>query len=189
MSEIKPIRNISYTDDTKEKVGSLVRLRLPWLIVGLIGGTLASFMVSRFGEIISQNISLAFFLPLIVYMSDAVGTQTENIFVRRLSKGRVHFLIYLFKELLVGLFLGSILGFLIWIVAIFWIQSPEIAFTVGLAMFINVTIAPVVALIVPEILFKERTDPALGAGPFTTIIQDIISILIYFIVASLILFP
>src|SRR3989344_11669 len=109
-----------YADDAKEKVGFLVRLRLPWLIVGLIGGTLASFLVSRFGEIISQNISLAFFLPLIVYMSDAVGTQTENIFVRRLSKGLVHFLIYLFKELLVGLFLGSILGFLIWIVAIFW---------------------------------------------------------------------
>ena len=82
-----------YADDAKEKVGFLLRLRLPWLIIGLVGGTLASFLVSRFEEILSQNISLAFFLPLIVYMSDAVGTQTETIFVRNLAKGKVNFLL------------------------------------------------------------------------------------------------
>ena len=177
-----------YADDAKEKVGFLLRLRLPWLIIGLVGGTLASFLVSRFEEILSQNISLAFFLPLIVYMSDAVGTQTETIFVRNLAKGKVNFLTYLIKELFIGVGLGIIFAVLIGLITEFWIRSPEITLTVSLAMFINVSLAPAIAIIVPEIIFKEHKDPALGAGPFTTIVQDIISILIYFLVAAWILF-
>ncbi|MEX0616415.1 MAG: magnesium transporter [Candidatus Woykebacteria bacterium] len=163
-------------------------MRVPWLIVGLIGGTLASFLVSRFESILTQNISLAFFLPLIVYMSDAVGTQTETIFVRNLAKSKANFLLYSLKEIFIGAALGIIFGIIIWLIAYLWIRSVELASTVGLAMLINVSIAPVIAIIVPEIIFKERADPALGAGPFTTIVQDIISIVIYFTVASIVLF-
>jgi len=183
-----PINRVVYADDEKEKVGLLLRLRLPWLIVGLVGGSAAAFLVSRFEKTLSQNISLAFFLPLIVYLSDAVGTQTQTIFVRNLSKGKANFFTYLVKELLIGIFLGLIFGLLIGILAKIWIGATDIAITVGVALFITVATAPVVALVVAEILYKEHEDPAIGAGPFTTIIQDIISILVYFIVASLILF-
>lgn len=179
---------LEVANDENDGVGLLLRLRIPWLILGLLGGVAASFIVSRFEEILSQNISLAFFLPVIVYMSDAIGTQTETIFVRDLARGKVKFTTYLLKEVMLGLILGSIFGISIGLVVYFWIGSVDIALTVGLAMAINVALAPVVALIVPEVLFKEHSDPALGGGPFTTIIQDIISILIYFLVASLILF-
>ena len=179
---------IVYTDDGKDGVSLLVRSRLPWLVVGLLGGLLASFFISRFEDVLSQNISLAFFLPLIVYMSDAVGTQTETIFVRNLSRGSLRFSVYLLKEFFVGILLGIVFGAATGLISYLWIQSQEIALTVGFAMFANVAIAPIVALVVPEILFKERTDPALGGGPFTTIIQDVLSILIYFTVASFLLF-
>lgn len=188
MAELKHDKKILYADDTKESVSLLIRLRLPWLLIGLVGGALASIIVSKFEKTLSGNIQLAFFLPVIVYMSDAVGTQTETIFVRNLAKGKPHFLIYLVKEFLVGIFLGVILGVVIGFFAKLWLGSNEIAFTVGLAMFINIAVAPIIALVVPEILFKERRDPALGAGPLKTVIQDIISIVIYLFIASLVLF-
>jgi magnesium transporter len=181
-------RKMEIADDENEGIGLLLRLRIPWLVLGLIGGVAASFLVSRFESVLSENISLAFFLPLIVYMSDAVGTQTQTIFVRDLTKGTARFTGYLLKEFILGVVVGIVFGAAIGIVAYFWLNSTEVAWTVGLAMAVNIAIAPVVALIVPELLFKEHSDPALGGGPFTTIIQDIISIMVYLLVASLILF-
>ena len=178
---------ILYADDSKESVGLMVRLRMPWLLIGLVGGMAASFIASKFETLLSQNIALAFFIPFIVYMSGAVGTQTETIFVRNLKKGVPKFFIYVIKEFLLGLIIGLFFGAAVGLFAYFWIHSIKIAIAVGLAMFVNIAIAPVIALVIPEILFKEHTDPALGGGPFTTIIQDILSIVIYFIVASAII--
>lgn len=177
-----------FADDDTESLGLLVRLRLPWLFVGLLGGVMATFLVSRFEEILSQNLSLVFFLPLIVYMGDAVGTQTETIFVRNMARGRVKVPIYIFKEFLLGLVFGAIFGFLIGLLANLWLGSKIFALTIGLAMFATVTTAPLVALLVPAILRREHKDPALGSGPFTTVLQDLTSLLIYFAIASLILF-
>lgn len=67
---------------------------------------------------------------------------------------------------MIGILVGSLFGLTIGLIAKLWIGSTKIAITVGLAMLINVAIAPLIALIVPEILLKERMDPALGAGPF-----------------------
>lgn len=178
----------SLEDDTKEKITSLVKERLPWLILGLTGGIILTILVSKFEPILSQNIALAFFLPVIVYMSDAIGTQTENVYVRNLAKFRDNFFLYLVKELMVGLIFGLIFGILLGFFARFWLGSLNIALTVAFAMFINGTLAPIVALIVPEIIFKEHKDPALGAGPFTTILQNLISLSVYLLVATLIIF-
>lgn len=175
-------------DDSKEKVSQLFIQRLPWLLVGLVGGILASVIVSRFENVISENISLAFFLPVIVYISDAVGTQTESIYIRNLGRGKVNFFTSLFKEMALGLSLGIIFGLLIFTFAYFWLNNFQIALTVATAMSVNVAIAPIIALIIPGVLLKEHRDPALGAGPFTTVIQDVISLSVYFLIAALILF-
>ncbi len=177
-----------YADDATESVGVLTRMRIPWLIVGLVGGFFVSFIVSRFEGALAQNIHLVFFLPFIVYMGDAVGTQTEIIYIRNLNKLQVSFMTYLLKEIAQGILLGLIFGTLIFTVSYFWLQSIETSITVGASMFLTMAVSPAVALIVPEILFKEHRDPALGAGPFTTILQDTIGILIYFAVASIVLF-
>lgn len=179
--------NYHITDDAKEKVTSLIKERLPWLIVGLLGGVVVTILVSKFEGILSANISLAFFLPVIVYMSDAIGTQTENIYVRNLSKFRDNFFQYFIKELMIGIAFGIIFGTLLGLFAKFWLGSTTVAITVAIAMFINGIIAPMVALIVPELLFKEHEDPALGAGPFTTILQNLISLSVYLLVAALII--
>lgn len=176
------------TDDSHEKLGALIKERLPWLILGLIGGIIGTIIVSRFESILTSNISVAFFLPVITYMSDAIGTQTENIYVRNLAKFKDNFFKYLIKEVFIGLSFGLLFGLLLGLFAAVWVQSTQVALTIGFAMFINGTIAPLVALIVPEIIYKEHSDPALGAGPFTTIVQNIISLSVYLAVAALIIF-
>ncbi|MDP3741339.1 MAG: magnesium transporter [bacterium] len=175
-------------DDVNDPVGHLLGHRLPWLALGLLGGMVTSIIVSKYEAILSADIRLAFFVPVIVYLSDAVGTQTETIYVRHIKKTGTGFGKYLFKETILGLCLGSIFGLAIGLFAQLWLHSTEVGLTVGLAMLINVAIAPVLATIVPALLYKEHSDPALGAGPLATIIQDLISLLIYFFIASLIIF-
>lgn len=180
-------RHYRVVTDVHERVSRIVALRLPWLIIGLVGGTVASILVSRYESVLLNNIGLAFFVPMIVYMSDAVGTQTETVYIRNLATIKVNFLKHLLKETATGFFLGVILGAAVGLVAKVWLGSTELAMSVGLAMFFNVLIAPVVAIVVSEFLYKEHTDPALGAGPFTTVIQDFISLAIYFAVATAII--
>lgn len=172
------------TNDLSQRLASLVRLRIPWLIFGLLGGVIASFLISRFEGLLLDDIRLAFFVPMIVYMSDAVGTQSETIFVRYLKDHKINFIKYLIKELSLGLNMGLVLGLLIGLIVHLWLGSLKLTLIVGLTMTINVTLAPAIAITVSEILYQKHTDPALGAGPFATVIQDFVSLLTFFLIAS-----
>lgn len=179
----------NFEDDAKEPVRLMVRHRLPWLALGLAGGIIATILASNFEGLLASNIQIAFFIPVIVYMADALGHQSENVFVRNLGRRvKVKFGTYLLKEFFLGILLGGFFGALIGAFAFLWFGELNTAFTVGLAMFITMSIAPLVALIIPEILFKEHTDPAVGSGPFATVIQDLLSLLIYFFIATIIVF-
>lgn len=175
-------------DDQKERISLLIEHRIPWLIVGMIGGITAAIFASQFEEILARNLSLAYFIPVIVYMADAVGTQTEEVYIRNLGKEKIHFLKYLLKEIMLGLSLGLIFGICFGIFALIWFRSPSISLTVGFAVFASMAIAPAVSLVMPTILKKVHKDPALGSGPFTTVVQDLLSLSIYFLIASLIIF-
>lgn len=186
-----PIKNnhhIKEVNEPREPAGRLIEYRIPWLFLGLIGGVIASFIVSRYEHILTSDIRLAFFIPIIVYMSDAVGTQTETIFIRTISKERVKFTRYIIKEAVIGLGLGGLFGVLLGIFAGYWLKSAAIGITVGLAMFVNLMLAPVIAALTSRLLYAEHFDPALGAGPVTTVIQDLVSLLVYFFVATAIIF-
>lgn len=174
-------------DDDKDSISLLLKLRLPWLFIGLIGGIAATYISSRFESILEKDIHLAFFIPVIVYMADALGTQTENVYVRNVVDGKIDYKKYIFKETLLGVSIGSLFGTIIGILTYFWLDSVNLAITIGLSLLFTMAIAPLVALLVPSIIQYERKDPALGGGPITTIIQDILSLLIYFVVASFIM--
>ena len=179
-----------YADDATEDVGLLVRLRLPWLIVGLFIGMVISFVISRFESVLSEQLSLVFFLPIIVYMSDAVGTQTETIYIRNLIRTpkSTKLSTYFVKELLFGLITGGVAGGLLAGIAYWWLGSTDLALLVGLAMLASMTAATMYALFVPVFIHRLiKVDPAIGAGPFTTAIQDLISVSLYLLIASVII--
>lgn len=174
-------------DDAKERISLLIRHRIPWLFVGLLAGIVITIFSSQFEQVLSKNLNLAYFIPVIVYMAGALGTQTETVYVRNLGREKVNLKTYLLKELMFGTFAGILFGMGIGIFTLIFFRDISTAMTVGLAMFASVSVAPVVALTIAALIKKEHRDPALGAGPFTTAIQDFISLLIYFAIASLII--
>lgn len=174
-------------DTVKEPVEHLIQDRLPWLFLGLIGGIITTLIISKYEALLAADIRLAFFIPIIVYLSDAVGTQTETIYIRILGKKKVNFGHYIWKETLVGLGLGIVFGLLLGTFAALWLQSVTLGLVIGLTLLINQSLAPALAVIIPNLLRRSHSDPALGAGPVATIIQDLLSVLIYFLIASLII--
>lgn len=173
-------------DDDVEPIKFLFRLRIPSLIIGLLLGIVLSFVTSRFEEVLSKNVAVAFFIPLVVYLADAVGTQTQNIYTRNLKDGKAHFKEYLFKESVLGISFGFLFGVLIMPIILIWFNSIELAITVSIALFGAVAFAPLIALLVTQSLQIEHKDPAVGSGPIATVLQDTASILIYGLIASVI---
>jgi magnesium transporter len=164
-----------------------VRHRLPWLLVGLSGSFLATYIMSGYEEMLNRNISLSFFIPGIVYLADAIGTQTETIVIRGLSLTWTTFKKNLIKELLTGLLIGIILGLLSLTVAFLGGFDLRISLVVGISIIISGMLATTIGLILPWLLRRFGKDPAFGSGPLATIIQDILSILVYLLIAKNIL--
>jgi magnesium transporter len=156
--------------------------RLPWLALGLIGAFGASGLVSGFEDQLAKVVSLAFFIPAVVYLADAVGTQTEAIAVRGLSVG-VGIGNILLREIATGLLLGVVLGAAFLGPAYLLAHDWNVALAVGLALCAACACANVIALVVPWCFAKVGVDPAFGAGPLATVVQDLVSILLYFAIA------
>jgi magnesium transporter len=163
-----------------------VRDRLPWLLVGLVGSMLATGVVAGFEHVLQSYIAVAFFVPGIVYLADAIGTQTEAIMVRGLSLSHVGIGSLLAGELRTGFFIGSILGMLsfpfVWGV----FSDLRLAIAVVISLIAAGTTATSVGLLFPWVLAKMGRDPALGSGPLATIFQDVLSLLVYFVTVSVI---
>ncbi len=171
---------------SREPVPRSILHRLPWLLIGLAGALLSAVLVGNFEALLASNVLLALFVPGIVYLADAVGTQTETIVVRSLSLG-VSMRRMLRRELLTGLAIGAALALTAYpIVAWGWGGQP-IALAVALAIFAACATATAVAMSLPWLLSRLGADPAFGSGPLATVIQDLLSILLYFWIAASIL--
>lgn len=190
MAKIKKDKDgIRYANDLTASTSSLLMLRLPVLILGLLGGIATSVVVSRFEKVLAENVAIAFFVPLMVYISDAIATQTEAIYIRNLrySQKRSIFWQYFYKELTLGVIVGIIFGLISAVTTYFWLHDIRISATIGVAMALSIACAPIVALTTTTVMFRLHEDPAVGAGPFATLLGDVVTLLIYFAVASLIL--
>lgn len=164
-----------------------VKARMPWLFVGLAIGLGLSVVSSRFEGSLQKNIALAYFIPVIAYVADSVGTQSETIFIRAVTVLKLNLLLYLVKEFFIGSIIGIILGTIGGIGGAVIAHSIKIGEVVGVSLLAAITVAAVLACITPICFNAFKKDPALGSGPLTTAIQDLISISIYFFVASLLL--
>lgn len=162
------------------------RDRLPWLLVGLFGSFLATFVVSRFEHILESYIAVSFFIPGIVYLADAIGTQTETIVVRGLSLTRASLRNLIAGELSTGFLIGLFLGGISFPIIVLAFGSIRLAFSVSLAIVAAGTIATTIGLLLPWLLSRIGKDPAFGSGPVATIIQDVLSLLIYFVIIQII---
>ena len=172
----------------ERKPFKLFLYRIPWILIGLVGGLLTAGVISGFEGTLEEHIILAFFMPLVAYLSDAVGNQTQTMFIRDLAvRNKISKLKYTFTQAIAG----SLIGIVCWAIIsgvthLFW-NDLYVGFVIGLSIFIATLVASFLAMGIPGILKLFGQDPAIGSGPFTTIIQDLLSIIIYFIVATALL--
>ncbi|SFI09567.1 magnesium transporter [Tindallia magadiensis] len=163
------------------------RVRIPFLIITLIGGMLAGGVIEYFEDFLDAIVAVAFFVPVIMDMGGNVGTQSSTIFTRALVLGQIDFPKFLRhwgREVVIGLTMGIILGAAGGAFAAFWQGNTELGMVVGMALASTITIATALGFLVPYILVKLGFDQAAGSDPIITTIKDLSGLAIYFFLVS-----
>ena len=180
--------------EADDAIGSLIKARLPWLIIALIGGVVSVTVLSSFNTAMNTYASLFFFTPLIAATAGNVGVQSSAIVVQGLANGTLKGSLFkrLIKELLLSLINGIILAILLLIIGHF-MGSVIHGFTFKMSLVVSISLVAVIILasmigtFVPLLLAKKGIDPAVATGPFITTSNDIFGIFIFFTIAKLIL--
>ncbi len=175
--------------ETKSVLKS-IRIRLPWLFACCIGGIIASFVISHFQESLSKVAYIAAFIPVIMGMSGNIGIQSSTIVVRGLATGRLNvrdLWPVVFKELTIGLILGIVYGFFVGLVAQLQYSREALALSVGLAVISSMSLAALSGSLAPMFFARLNIDPAVATGPFVTTAIDIVSVFLYFNIATTLL--
>lgn len=156
------------------------RHRLPWLLVGLVGSSLATLLVASFETALTSSIAVAYFIPGLVYLADAIGTQSEAVAVRGLSLSHAGLGKLIGGELRTGVLMGIILAAIVLPVVWLAFGNLNLAAAVATALVCASAVATSIGLLLPWLLGQLGTDPAYGSGPLATIVQDLLTLLIYF---------
>ncbi len=180
---------ISQDVEVSDSIWILTRARIPWLILGLLGGLGAAAIMGTFEDMISKHAVLFFFTPLIAAMAGNVGVQSSAIVVQGLAnddlKGSVRN--HLLKEMLLALLNGFILSILLLLFTWVWKGDFATALAISLSLVVVIVVAGFIGTFIPLFLHKRNIDPAIATGPFITTSNDIFGILIYFWIAKMIL--
>ncbi|MGA9227936.1 MAG: magnesium transporter [Mesobacillus sp.] len=166
---------------------SAAKKRLPWLIILLFLGMFTASLIGRFEETLNKVSILAVFIPLIAGMAGNTGTQALAVAVRGIATGDLEKESkwdIILREAGTGLITGAICGVLVAFVVYFWQGEFFLGALVGISIFITLIIATLAGSLVPLLMHRLKIDPAVASGPFITTINDIISILIYFGIAT-----
>lgn len=164
--------------------------RLPWLVLLLFIGLVSGSIIGKFEGTLDQVVTLAFFMPMIAGMTGNTGTQSLAVVVRGLVSNDIDKKVILklvFREFGVGTIIGVICGFLITIIAFVWIGNPYLGLVVGGSLLITLIIGTLAGTIIPLILYRLNIDPAIASGPLITTLNDIMSLFIYFGLATMFL--
>lgn len=163
-------------------------VRLFWLIVGLGGSLLISKFISSFEDILEKNVIIASFIPLIVYISDAVGTQMESVIIRAIAKEKSFKFVHFFKvQLFIVIFLALTVAVVSYLGSYLMYNQTQISLALSISVFSAIMSSLVTGLVIPYMFWRFHQDPAESSGPVGTIIQDGMSVLIYFVAVSLFL--
>lgn len=163
------------------------RRRLPWLVFGLFASSIITFVMAGFEQSLSTNVAVAFFVPALVYIAGAVGTQAVSVAVQGLSTENVSIKALLQDELVIGIAIGASLGLISFILVFLAFGDGMLSLAVALAVLSGGTVSALVGFGLPWVFKRFGSDPALGSGPICTIIQDVSSLLIYFVLVGVLL--
>ena len=177
--------------EADDSIVELTRARLPWLILGLIGGLGSVFILEGFEQVMQHPSykTLFFFTPLIAAMAGNVGVQSSAIIVQGLANDIVKGSLFnrLIKEVGLSLINGVALSTLLLIFGYFTGLETSVSLTIALSMLCVIVVSALVGTFVPIILDRNNIDPAIATGPFITTSNDIFGIFLFFYIAKVIL--
>ena len=170
-------------------VWSNLRVRAPWLLASSVGGLVAAGVMGSFEETLKAHHYLALFVPIILGLSGNVGTQSATVTVRALAVGHLGHgdksWRVIRRELAIGIVLGLFFGIVIGAVGWAFAQSFFYGVTIGLSLTAGMIVSNVVGTAIPLVLSRLNIDPAVATGPLVTTSVDILGILTYFSIATL----
>ncbi|WP_295886369.1 magnesium transporter [uncultured Thiohalocapsa sp.] len=181
-----------------ESIARIVRGRIPWLLIGLAGASLSATVVGAFEDQLAKAAILASFIPIVMSMAGNAGIQASTVAVQGLSTGTVKFGDLgwrLAKELLAALANGAIAALMLVVLVIGVAQVMDfdaplvLAAGAGLSLLTVVVVAVTVGATIPILLDKLGIDPAMATGVFITTGNDILSVMIFFLMMSLFYLP
>ena len=178
---------ISQDVETSDNIFTQTAARLPWLLIGMIGGLGNSLILGGFEGNLATNPKMALFIPLIGGTGGNVGIQSSAIIVQGLANNSLKeedILSQVFKEAVVALINASTISLIVFIYNFFFLGDRAVTASVSLSLFAVVIFASIFGTIVPMTLDKLKIDPALATGPFITITNDIIGMMIYMFICS-----
>lgn len=183
-SKFAGVTEIDFSDQSPVRSA---QKRLPWLIILLFLGMFTASLIGQFEETLEKVALLAIFIPLIAGMAGNAGTQSLAVAVRGLAtgeygkQGKMKLMI---REALTGLMIGAVCGGIITLVIYIWKGELFLGILVGISILATLFVATLSGSFIPLLMTKLKIDPAVASGPFITTINDIISILIYFGIAT-----
>ncbi|MCM3295052.1 magnesium transporter [Staphylococcus capitis] len=181
------LAGVSDIDSTSDSVIRTASKRLPWLIVLTFLGMITATILGSFEDTLSQVALLAAFIPIISGMSGNSGTQSLAVSVRNISTGEINeqskFKLAL-REAGSGFLSGLVCSVVLFLIIVVIYRQPLLALIVGGSLTCAMTVGTLVGSMIPLIMNKFKIDPAVASGPFITTINDIVSMLIYFGLAT-----
>lgn len=157
------------------------RRRLPWLVFGLMASSFITALMTGFEQTLSENVAVAFFVPALVYVAGAIGSQAVSVAVRGLSTENISIGRLLQDEIIIGLSIGLTLGTITFVSVFVVFGNVALSLAVGLAVLGGGAVSAVVGFVLPWSFQRLGSDPALGSGPVCTIVQDVASLSLYFV--------
>ena len=170
-------------------IAMLYKARIYWLVLLVFGNIFSGAGIAAFEDTIAAHLSLLFFLPLLIASGGNAGTQSATLMVRALATGDVRPLDFgrlLARELVIALALGLTMALAVAGIGV-WRGGPEIALVVALAMIVIVIFGALFGMSLPFLFARFERDPAAASGPLVTSIADVMGVLMYFGIATLLL--
>lgn len=181
---------ISGDVEEDDSIWAISKARLPWLLIGLVGGTLGAWAIGFFEGSLERNAALAFFIPLVMATGGNVGIQSSTLVVQSLANRSAFedsFSKRIAKMFLVALLTGVVLAIISFFIVFIWKDEQELASVVAISLIAVVMLASFMGTTTPLVLNQLGINPALASGPFITTTNDILGIIVYLAMANLLL--
>ena len=175
--------------ETSDSVFVQSKARLPWLIIGMLGGIGSSLLLNCFTNTLGNHPEMALFIPLLAGMGGNVGTQSSAIAVQGLANNSLnskHIFRHILKEMVVAIINATILSLMVYIYNFFMYGAVDIVtLAVPLSLFVVVLFASGFGTLIPMVLERIDINPAVATGPFIQIINDLSGMTFYMIISML----